>query len=148
MISSSPGSIVIARCLHATGASLGAPRRGHLYTPKTVFHLKVGKEYTVLGIGLFESVLVALVCDETGDPDWFPVGVFDLAIQSVPPEWEFVVRDGHAASGGDVTNRWVAMWGYAELVRDPSHSDRLLEREPAALAVFYRQLEQASLKKE
>jgi hypothetical protein len=135
---------VIGRCIHKTGASLGPPSRGHLYSAETVFHVEVGAQYQVLGLGIFETVLVALVCDDTGRPNWLPAGVFEIQSQTLPSDWEFALIDGKAASGGDASNRWVARWGYAELARDERHSDALIERDPAGLEVFFRQLAQRS----
>jgi hypothetical protein len=34
---------------------------------------------------------------------------------------------------------WVAKWGYEEFVRNPSHSDDLIERDRDALATFDRE---------
>jgi hypothetical protein len=56
-----------------------------------------------------------------------------------PYDREFVLLDGVAASGGEASNRWVAKWGYPDLVRDDSHSDALMERDPAALEVLWRE---------
>lgn len=43
---------MIGRCVHATGASLGAPTRGHFYTTSTVFAVTVGSNYLILGMGI------------------------------------------------------------------------------------------------
>jgi hypothetical protein len=137
---------MIARCVRNTGATLGVPERGHLYSANTVFGLVIGAEYPVLGLGIWETVLVALVCDETGKPNWLPVGLFEITSQHVPADWEFALLDGLAASGGDASNRWVARVGYPELVRNPSHSDELVERDPAALRIFFRELAETSEK--
>jgi hypothetical protein len=131
---------LIARCVHNSGSSLGEPSRGSFYTLETVFDLELGKEYIVLGLGVFETVLLALVCDETGRPNWLPIGLFALEATVVPAHWEFGVVDGLAASGGDASNRWVARWGYPELVHDDRHSDALIEQDPLALAIFAREL--------
>jgi hypothetical protein len=82
-------------------------------------------------------------CDETGRPRWQPIGLFEIDHQRLPEDWEFVLLDGIAASGGDALNRRVAMWGYRELVRDLEHSDRLIERDPAAFGVFFGELAKA-----
>jgi hypothetical protein len=130
---------MIGKCVHNTGASLGQPQRGHFYTDKTVFHLQVGSEYPVLGIGLFETILLALVVDDTRTPRWLPAGLFEFQPQALPADWEFVLLDGVAASGGEASNRWVAKWGYPDLVRDEGHSDALIEGDPAALEMFFRE---------
>jgi hypothetical protein len=72
------------------------------------------------------------------------VGLFEFNPRSVPATWEFAVLDGEAASVGTASERWVAMWGYPELVRNRSHSDQLIERDPAALEVFFRELSASS----
>ncbi len=131
---------MIAKCLHNTGASLGPPDRGRFYGPETVFELEIGGEYPVLGMGIFETTLLALVVDDTRRPNWLPAGLFEFGYQQIPDEWEFVLLDGAAASGAESANRWVARWGYEELVRSESHSDDLIERDPAALDVFFREL--------
>jgi hypothetical protein len=66
---------LIATCVHNTGSSLGVPERGHFYLAKTVFDLRIGAEYPVFGLGIWETVLVALVCDDTGKPNWLPIRV-------------------------------------------------------------------------
>jgi len=50
---------------------------------------------------------------------------------------------GHAraASGvADPPKRWVAKWGYPELVRNPLHTDLLTERDPTAIEIFNREV--------
>jgi hypothetical protein len=131
---------VIGKCIHNTGASLGAPSRGHFYSTRTAFDLHVGSEYVAVGMGLWETTLVALMCDDTGKPNWLPIGLFEFEPQLVPAHWEFALCDGRAASGGDALNRWVARWGYPELVRNEGHSDGLIERDPDALQIFFREL--------
>lgn len=132
---------MLGRCVHNVGSNLGPPERCHFFTAETVFNVEVGKEYLVLGLGIFETVLLALVCDETAKPNWLPIGLFEFDSRALPSDWEFVLLDGRAASGGDATNRWIAKWGYAELVRDERHSDALIERDPQALGISSRELE-------
>jgi hypothetical protein len=137
---------VIARCVHNTGSALGHPARGHFYTVETIFHLELAKEYVVLGLGIFETVLLALVRDETGRPSWLPIGLFEFEGTALPADWEFTVVDGVAASGGVASDRWVARWGYAELVGKAPLSDALIEREPHALEIFEREIQKHSRK--
>ena len=131
---------MIGCCIHNVGSSLGEPSRGAFYSNDTVFHLELGKYYPIMGLGLFETVLLALVCDETGTPNWLPVGLFEFDHQALPEDWEFALLDGKAASGRDASNRWVARWGYAELARNDRHVEALVERDPAALEIFFREL--------
>jgi hypothetical protein len=131
---------MIGRAVHESGATLGLPDRGHFYSTETVFHVTVGRDYPVIGMGVFETVLLALVCDDTEEPNWLPIGVFELQSEALPADWEFVLLDSLAASGGDASNRWVAVWGYRELVHDRNHREQLVERDAAALEIFFREL--------
>lgn len=131
---------MIGRCVHNTGASLGEAERGAFYSNTTVFNLELGKLYAIVGLGIFETVMLALVCDESERPNWLPVGVFEIEPTMLPTDWEFAVLDAVGASGGDVSNRWVARWGYPELVHDDRHLEGLIERDPAALEVFSQEL--------
>jgi hypothetical protein len=96
---------VIAKCVHNTGANLGSLARGHFYTPETVFRVEIGAEYQVRGMGIFETVLLDLVRDDTGKPNWLPIGLFEIDAHALPADWEFTLLDGSAASGGDASNR-------------------------------------------
>jgi hypothetical protein len=131
---------MIGRAVHDVGATLGSPERGGFYSAETAFNITVAREYPVMGLGMFETVLLALVCDDTDKPNWLPIGVFEFESFALPADWEFVLVDPLAASGADASNRWVAIWGYPTLVRDRSHSDRLIERDPAALKIFFHEL--------
>lgn len=131
---------MIARCIHNSGSELGPPTKGGFYTSKSVFHLKIGVEYEIFGLGLFSATLSALVCDETGKPNWRPLSLFEVDPQAFPPWWEFAVRDPAVAEGDETSDRWVALWGYPELVRNASHSDGLLERDRDALDIFFREV--------
>lgn len=130
---------------HCTRKALDQPARGHFYGPETVFHVEVGKDYPVMGLGMFETLLAVLICDETEKPNWLPLGLFDIEVTAMPADWEFALYDGVAASGGDASNRWVARWGYPELVRNELHSDELIERDPQALQVFFEEFQKRSL---
>src|ERR1051326_9033181 len=99
---------MIGRAVHDSGATLGSPDRGHFYSAETAFHVTVGREYPVLGIGVFETVLLALVCDDTEKPNWLPIGVFEFSSYALPTDWQFVVVDPLAASGGKASHGWVA----------------------------------------
>jgi hypothetical protein len=131
---------MIARCIRNTGKSLGQPVRKAFHTSETIFHVTVGTEYDVLGLGVFETTLLALVLDDTAAPNWLPVGLFAFQNTTMPAGWQFSVLNELAASGAPASDQWVALWGYPELVRSPSHSNELVEREPAALEIFFTEL--------
>jgi len=132
---------MLGRCLHETGASLGEPVRGAFYSARTRFHVKAGHDYEVMGIALYETSLLVLVCDENRLPSWLPSGVFSINESTIPEDWWFALIDGKMASGGRAEYRLAAIWGYEQLVRDPAHADGLIHRDKSALAVFARELQ-------
>lgn len=132
-------SRLLARCIGRTGADLNVSRSRYFHTDRTNFDVTVDETYAVSGMGIWETVLLVLIKDDSGKPNWLPVGLFDFVTTALPQDWEFVLINGQGAPGGDASNSWVAMWGYHELVIDRRHSDALIERIPAALEVFHRQ---------
>jgi hypothetical protein len=135
---------VLATCIRNRGSDLEQSGRGNFFTEQTIFHLEIGSQYKVMGLGLFETVLLALVCDETRKPNWLPVALFDFASSDLGG-WHFALLDPIAASGGESLNRWQAIWGYDELVLDPAHKEALIERDSAALEVFFMRLNDSSV---
>ena len=133
------------RCIGNMGVDLGSSPSRYFHTDRTRFHVSLGSLYLVLGMGIWETVLMVLVRNDSGLPSWLPIGLFEMVNFAFPGDWEFALVDGIAASGGDATNRWVAMWGYPELVRDRGHSDALLTRDPTALRTFDRYCDARSI---
>lgn len=138
--SSSENDAIFVKCIHSTGRALGRPDRSRFYSDDTEFDLCVGVSYPVLGIGIFETVVLALVHDETEKPNWLPIGLFEFKQVTIPGDWLFSIEDGLAASGGNADNRWTAKCGYARLVNDSSHSDGLVERDEGHLRHYYAEL--------
>lgn len=129
---------LLVRCIANTGTSLGPSRDRYFHSERTQFHLTQGAVYRIVGMGIWETVLLVLLRDDTHRPRWLPVALFEFLDYSWPSSWEFVILDRLAASGADASDRWVALWGYGELVRDPRHSDELVNGDPAALEIFDR----------
>jgi len=127
---------MVARCVIVEGEGLGEPERGLLYTDETVFHLTVGSDYLVMGMALFQTGLIVLVRDDTGRPNWYPIGLFYLVDQTIPADWEFAITDAKSASGVGPAEGVAAQWGYRELIQTPSHHEELIERVPSALKIF------------
>ena len=127
---------MLAKAVSNTGESLGPPPRAPGITAQSQYPVEPGNDYVVFGMGQFAEVLHILIRDEDGLPGWYPIGLFEVSGR-IPEDWEFALYDGLAASGGDASNRWVARWGYHELVANPEHSDGLLERDEEALTIFY-----------
>jgi hypothetical protein len=127
---------VIAICQHVRSGSLADHQRGRFHDLDEEFNLTVSRSYVVVGMGIWETVLQVLVKDDRGLPAWCPAALFDLDDQPLPVGWRFVLRDGVRCSGPALFTRWVAHWGYEQLVSEEGHTDALMEREIQALGVF------------
>lgn len=131
------------RCTSTSPRDLGLPARGLYYTSGTEFHVVLDRQYVVMAMGVFKGTLVVLLEDETKRPNWLPVGLFEFAEARIPGTWMFRLIDPRAASSALASEGWVALWGYPELVLNPQHLDDLIEREPAAMMLFVRELANA-----
>ena len=131
---------ISASCIFDTGAGLGEPQGHHFYSLRTRFNVTVGGKYVIAGMGVYDSVLVALVSDDTGKPNWLPIALFDVNISVFPPGWKF--RSFGSQVGA--SSKWQARWGYSALVEDPRHVDQLIERSPEALTIFCREVDSGS----
>ncbi len=131
---------MIVTCLHTGSLELADHQRGRFTALHSDYPLTRGTEYVALGMGIWETVLHVLVRDDWGKPSWCPLALFNCPPQTFPSDWEFTLCDGITQSGAGLWTRWVARWGYRELVRDPGHSDALMERDTEALAIFAREM--------
>jgi hypothetical protein len=96
---------------------------------RTVYHVSIGKEYQVFAMGLWHSVLILLLIDDTNKPNWYGIELFSVADGHVPANWQFSTSTANEAGVE-------AIWGYERLVSDPQHYEALIERDPAALEAF------------
>ena len=98
----------------------------------------------VLGMGIWENVLSFLVTDDFQMPCFAPGGLFELDLLEFPDGWVFRLCTGVRASGRDLwSDPCAAVWGYRELVEDPTHAAALEDREEHALGVFERRRAEA-----
>jgi hypothetical protein len=130
-----------ALCRFIDSASLADHQRGRFASIVEQYDLSVGELYAVLGMGIWETVLQVLVRNDWGLPVWCPAALFEIEDQPLPDHWRFALRSDVQASGRDLWTRWVAQWGYPELIVDERHSDALMERDAAALEIFSREIE-------
>lgn len=133
---------MVARCVINTGLGLGTPARGSFYSTETSFDLVIGQSYPIAAMGIFDEVLIVLVRDDSGMPNWLPSGLFDLR-GITPSHWEFALIDGAAASGAGSPRGWIARWGYPEIVDGDQHINALIDREPVALRRFRAEVQPA-----
>lgn len=134
---------MLAVCVDNSPAALADHQRGRFTEVNDPYPLTPGKKYPLIGLGIWETILYALVEDDHGLPMWCPIGLFEIGPQTLPAHWSFTLAEGIRASGRQLWTRWVARWGYDELVRDEGHSDGLMNRDPQALRIFEREAAQA-----
>jgi hypothetical protein len=93
-----------------------------------VYSVTVGKAYWVVGMILWETMLLALIKSDRGRPYAVPVGLFETDSVSLPSTWRFAVGPGTGLTGPMLWERpRVATWGYDALVDDEDHLTELLE---------------------
>jgi len=121
-------------CSGKTGKCLSAKYLAALSgeTEQTEYDVSVGKEYEVFGVAVWRSIILLLLLDDGNLPDWYPVELFSVADAQLPEDWFFSVS---VANEHGVE----AIWGYDHLVRTPSHYEALLERDPSALRMFFKE---------
>lgn len=134
---------MLAAAAHNRSSELADHQRGRFLEIEGTYPVTPGKLYPVIGLGIWETVLHALIEDDDGLANWCPIGLFDIGPQTLPSEWSFALADGVSASGRQLWTRWVARWGYDELVKDVDHSDALMNRDPEAIRIFQREVDRA-----
>jgi hypothetical protein len=116
-------------CIANTGDKLAPKHFAVGYSPSSIFHIGVGKQYVVYGMGLWRGLLSYLIVGDYERPEWYPSDIFEVTNARLPPTWHF-------AFFGQKEDTWVnAIWGYEELT-NPQHYDQLVNVEKSALEVF------------
>jgi hypothetical protein len=56
---------------------------------QTVYHISMGKEYTVFAIALWQSAIMFLISDDTDLPNWYSSEFFSVTEAHLPEGWAF-----------------------------------------------------------
>jgi hypothetical protein len=124
---------MIVKCLASKGHELPTDYRGLYFTEHTRFDVTPGRVYQVYEMALFNSGLLVLVVDDHRQPNWYPIGLFEVEDGAVPSNWCFALRNGgHAGTQ--------AVWGHARLVNDPVLDEALADQDSDARVVFWREV--------
>jgi hypothetical protein len=118
-------------CIGSGGADLPTEfldRSGN--TAESRFDVTVGDVYTARAIAVWTYGVGVLIVDDTGRPNWKPIGLFVVSDGRVQPDWELAIVS---------RDPLVALLGYQSLIHDPAHHDDLIERKVAALDTFLRE---------
>ena len=99
------------------------------YTSESIFHVAIGREYTVFAVAVYRGATLLLLSDDNDLPNWYPVDLFSISDARVPQDW-------FSATYPENSDSLQFLFGYERLVSDESHYDGLLERVPADLAAF------------
>jgi hypothetical protein len=98
-------------------------------TPQSIFHVQVGREYSVFAIAVYRGAALLLLADENNLPNWYPLDLFSISEASIPSNWFSAIYQGNE-------NGVQLLLGYEDLISDESHYNALLERDPRALEIF------------
>lgn len=129
---------MIAKCRYNRGSDISKAGTKFFTHPDRSLSLEVGRTYRVYGFMLRDWPLMALVLDDGGHPNWYPVQLFEWVEQAMPSEWGFVVREIPVPSFEREREPTVeAVWGYVEFVRDVEYSNSLLDRQAQSLNMFF-----------
>jgi hypothetical protein len=102
----------------------------HGQADDVIFHLTIGKEYSVFAMALWNSVLIFLLLDETGKPNWYSIELFSIDDGRLPANWFFSrsIANDHGIE---------AIWGYQRIAVAPGHYEALIERDENSMKAFF-----------
>lgn len=124
---------MIVMCRKNRGHSLASNYRGLFFTEHTVFDLTPDVSYSVYEMALFNFGLIVLIVDDTRQPNWYPIELFEVEEGSLPDDWVFAFR-------GDIPGGMQAVWGPAILVNDLMLEESLAGQDSNARLVFWRDI--------
>ncbi len=97
------------------------------------YGLELQKEYLVMGI-MIKGEELSYFIDENGKPGFYPKELFDITDNQLSQEWYF-----KPYSKNDEMYPYVqSIWGYHELVFEESHYEKIVDREEAALRLYFK----------
>jgi hypothetical protein len=117
-------------CIANRGAALSASYPALGNTPRSEFHVQIGREYKVFAVAIYIGATLLLLADDDHLPNWYPLDLFSISQAQIPSDWFATAYRGN--EGG-----LQFLLGYERLVSDESHYDALLERDPEALKLFW-----------
>lgn len=121
------------RCVSNVGADLPADYLSDRYqvSRESHFHVTPGMEYEVYGIVSFVGGFWYYLADDSFSyyPVWNPAPLFEIIDGSIPKDWR-VGTQGTPPVDMVIT--------YPEWAGDPTYYERLIDREPDAVAAFER----------
>lgn len=124
------------KCIAISGKDLSPKTLSEVGFSSTEFQLEIDALYTVYGIVLKNGVISYLTMDRWKTlPFWLPAELFLVEDHLLPLDWYY--RHFYPPIEGKE-----ALWGYEELVLDPNHYLKLIERDNEAVKIFLKRKEE------
>ena len=123
-------------CVNIGGAALLAADIASGNTPSSVFHVTLGRDYTVYGVLFRGPVLSYLIQADTGLPQWTPASLFQVVCSRVSRTWVCVNWS---------STEYFAVVSFPELVQSPEVLDQLTLGDSSAREMFYKRQQSADL---
>jgi len=88
---------------------------------------------------LFKEAIEYLISKGPSEkPFWYPAEIFEVVDPLLPIQWYFCFK-GYDTEDKTRRDLLSAIWGYEEMALNPNHFVDLIEREPEALEIFFKQ---------
>jgi len=133
------------RCKNLGGSDLGTLETANgRYMRSSIFHVTVGREYTVFGLLFSSGMPHYLICDDNdiyydndAIPVWHPPSMFAVTCDRVSRHWR--------VANWSNSEQYFVLIGYPEITESPEAYDRLVDADPAARYAFYKRKQLAEL---
>lgn len=126
---------MIVRAIYTTGDALPsyANDKARGVTAGTQFAVSLGRTYVVFGVTLFLGIAWYYVLDDDGHdwPTWIPAALFEVVDGNIPKSWVL----GYFRFSRDDQ---YPLLSFPEWATDHHFYERLVARDPDAMAVFSR----------
>lgn len=103
------------------------------------YNIEIGKSYTIYAMIFWGGSLDYLVTSDSENPNWYPAELFEVVDHLLPLVWYFTFKKYKNYKGEDSQ---IAIWGYKEMIADPSHYIALTEEKQEALDIFLKRKQQ------
>lgn len=117
-------------CIYNTGDAYKNSVMPDGFFKTSQYGLELGKEFFVMGIVLFENLIMYLV-DDNGKPGWYPFQLFKISDNAIASKWHFKIVSPNESSTIQ------AIWGYFELCFQEGHYDQLLDLEEDSMRIYF-----------
>jgi hypothetical protein len=119
-------------CIHTNGNDIDSGLLPSGFNTESETNLILGKEYTVMGIMVYEKSIFYLL-DEDSAPYWYPTVLFSVSDGKISSNWYFKIITENESPYAE------AIWGYYDLCFVKGYSDRLMDRKEYEMRIYFRE---------